>query len=166
MKKSGMLALRPGPVAGFLAASAISVMGVVFIAPKALAQVETGAEGLKLVDFCSSIEGADCYTVNIKNASSATAMSTVIDQNKTSGECEKSSIRVKNTKVGSNAIPNKDVKEYIRLTLNSACAYEVKFNVTNGCTGDTRARIKAGKTPTVVGLDKNCGSLETYKNYG
>ena len=166
MKKSGMLDSRVLPIAALATASAIGLMGVILIAPNALAQVETSDDGKKLVDFCSAIEGADCYTVNIKNASSATVMSTVIDQNSTDGACSKSSIRVKDSNTGNNSVPNKEIQEYVQATLNNACAYEIKYNVTKGCTGDTRARIKSGKEPTVVGLDKNCGTLETYKNYG
>lgn len=166
MKKSGILTSRLMPIAAFIVASAIGLMGVIFIAPQALAQVESSEDGKKLVDFCSATEGANCYIVNIKNASSATVMSTVIDQNSTGGVCNKSSIRVKDSNTGNNSVPNKEIKEYVQATLNSACAYEIKYNVTKGCTGDTRARIKSGKTPTVVGLDKNCGTLKTYKNYG
>lgn len=166
MNKSGILGSRFMPIAAFLSACAIVVMAVVIIAPNALAQVEEDEFGVKLVDYCSEIESATCYTVRIKNASSATVLSTVIDQNSTGGTCEKSSIRVKKSNIGNNAAPNKEIQEYILATLNKACAYEVKYNVTNGCTGDTRARIKSGKAPSVVGLDKNCGTLQTYKNYG
>ena len=145
------------------------LMGAICLAllsPQSVAQVEENEFGVKLVDYCSEIEGATCYTVRIKNASSATVLSTVIDQNSTGGTCEKSSVRVKKSNIGNNAAPNKEIQEYILATLNKACAYEVKYNVTNGCTGDTRARIKSGKAPSVVGLDKNCGTLQTYKNYG
>ncbi|MEM1148512.1 MAG: hypothetical protein AAGH49_12020 [Pseudomonadota bacterium] len=145
---------------------AACLFGAAAFSAPAMAQVDESEDGVKLIDFCSDVEGGKCYTVNIKNASSATVMSTVIDQNSTGGVCSKSSIRVKDSNVGNNSIPNKEIQEYVRATLNSTCAYEVKYNVTKGCTGDTRARVKAGKTPATIGLDKNCGTLKTYKNYG
>ena len=153
---------------GALKSSPTIVLGLIcfaLISPTALAQTESTEDGKKLVEFCQAEANADCYTVRIKNASSATVVSTVIDQNSTDGACEKQSVRVKQNNTGNNSVPNKEIQEYIRATFDPACAYEVKYNVTNGCTGDTRARIKAGKEPAIVGLDKNCGSLKTYKNY-
>ena len=135
------------------------------ISPTSMAQVDEAPDGTKLVDFCSGAEDEICYTVKIKNASSATVMSTVIDQNRTDGACEKTSVRVQKSNTGNNSVSNKEIQEYIRASFNADCAYEVKYNVTNGCAGDTRARIKAGKSPETVGLDKNCGTLQTYKKY-
>jgi hypothetical protein len=119
----------------------------------------------KEVDLCTGVSGGSCYTVEIKNVSSATVMSTDFIRNSTDGKCEKDKVKVKKNDTGNNAVPNKEVTPYIEAKLNSKCAYEIKFNVTNGCTGDTRARIKAGKKPIRVALDKNCGTLETIKHY-
>ena len=119
----------------------------------------------KEVDLCTGVKGGSCYTVDIKNVSSATVMSTDVIRNSTDGKCEKDKVKVKSNDTGNNAVPNKEVTPYIIAKLNSKCAYEIKFNVTNGCTGDTRARIKAGKKPIRVSLDKNCGTLKTIKHY-
>ena len=135
------------------------LMGLTAMA--AAAQVEDGENYTKTVNLCSG----SCYEVKIKNASSATVMSTDIIRNSTGGKCDKDSIKVKQNNTGNNAVPNSEIEPYIIATLGTKCAYEIKFNVSNGCTGDTRARIKEGKRPTKVLLDKNCGTLKTIKNY-
>jgi len=129
----------------------------------AQAQVSEADDGTKLVSMCSP--NTKCYRVEIKNVSSATVMSTDIIRNSTDGACEKTSIKVKQNSTGNNSVPNKEVAPYIYADLSSKCAYEVKYNVTNGCTGDTRARIKAGKQPSKILLDKHCGTLATTKRY-
>lgn len=149
-----------------IAALALGICATAFWAVPAVAQVSDDPSGKKLVDFCANVTNEDCYVVEIKNASSATVMSTVIDQNLTGGVCEKDSVRVQKNVTGNNIPKNSEIDAYIYATLNPACAYEVKFNVSNGCTGDTRARVKSGKKPATILLDKNCGTLKTIKNYG
>lgn len=147
------------------AGAAFVLTAAAFVAFPSVAQVSETADGAKLVDFCTGVEGAACYTVEIKNASSATVQSTDIDQNSTGGVCTKSSIKVKKNITGNNSMPNNTIGPYIYAKLNEHCAFEVKFNVTSGCVGDTRARIKAGKRPESVMLDKDCGTLKTIKHY-
>ena len=132
----------------------------------AFAQVDDRDDGTKGVDFCAGVTDADCYTLQIKNVSSATVQSTDIDQNSTNGLCTKKQIKVKQNVTGNNSLPNNSIGPYLYAELNANCAYEVKFNVTDGCAGDTRARIKAGKQPEKAFLDKDCGSLVTVKKYG
>ena len=133
-------------------------------APSA-AQVTDRPDGAKAIDFCSGVKGAKCYVVEIKNVSSATVQSTDFDQNSTDGACTKKSINVKMNYTGNNSMPNNTVAPYIYATFNSKCAYEVKYNVTNGCVGDTRARVKVNKKPIRISLDKDCGTLKTIKRY-
>ncbi|MEO1188671.1 MAG: hypothetical protein AAFW60_06330 [Pseudomonadota bacterium] len=151
-----------------VATSVVVGFGFVLIAPAsdpAFAQVSDRGDGSKQIDFCSGVAGASCYEVEIKNVSSATVMSTDFDQNSTDGACTKTSIKVKARDTGNNAKQNGDVPPYIYANLNSKCAYEVKYNVTDGCIGDTRARIKVNKKPKRVMLDKDCGTLKTIKKY-
>ncbi|MEL7031759.1 MAG: hypothetical protein AAGL97_05465 [Pseudomonadota bacterium] len=140
---------------------------VLLTAGPGLAQVTERDDGsdAKVINFCTGVSDADCYVVQIKNVSSATVMSTDFHQNATGGACEKDKIKVKDSVTGNNSMPNGTLQPYVYASFNANCAYEVKFNVTHGCEGDTRARVKVNKKPAKILLDKDCGTLKTIKNY-